>query len=64
MKISHMIQRLQEMQALFGDLEVVVGEASSQLRGRIDVNVDTKGKFDGESWDDKVCIVQAYVRLT
>jgi hypothetical protein len=66
MKISELIQRLEEARAWAGgeDLEVVVGEASSELRGRIAVNVDSKGKWDNESWDKWVCIVQAYVRLT
>lgn len=61
MKISELIGRLNEAQEQFGDLDVVVGEASSELRSRYSVNVDSKGKYDGESWDDKICIVQAYV---
>lgn len=61
MKVSHLIGRLQEVVAQFGDLEVVVGEASSVLRDKIDVNVDSKGKYDNESWGDKIAIVQAYI---
>lgn len=62
MKISKLIRRLQEAQDHCGDLDVVVGETSSQLRGIIDVNVDTRGNYDG-NWDEKICIVQAYMRL-
>jgi hypothetical protein len=64
MKISNLIIRLQETQARFGDLDVVVGEVSSLTRSMFDVNVDTKGKHDGTSWDDKICIVQAYTKLS
>ena len=64
MKISTLIARLEEAKAHYGDLDVVVGEASSILRSRMDVNVDDKGKLDNGSWGDKVCIVQAYQRLT
>lgn len=66
MKISELIRRLEEARKWAGgeDLQVVVGEVSSELRGHIDVNVDSLGKYDNEHWDDKVCIVQAYTRLT
>lgn len=64
MKISTLIARLEESKAQFGDLDVVIGEASSIWRSMIDVNVDDKGKFDNESWGDRICIVQAYQRLT
>lgn len=63
-RISAVIEDLQEIQKRFGDLEIVVGEASSITRSKFECNVDTKGKHDGESWDEKVCIIQAYVRLT
>jgi len=62
-KISTLIERLQEAQQHYGDLEVYVGQLNSTLRSWIDVNVDTKGLADGESWDDSICIVQAYTSL-
>lgn len=64
MKVSELRNRLEEIQQRFGDLEVVVGERSSDWVSRMDVNVDTMGKLDGTSWDDKVCIVQAYAILS
>jgi hypothetical protein len=61
MKISELMERLNEAKERFGNLDVVVGEANSELRSRLSVNVDTAGKIDESRWDDKVCIVQAYV---
>lgn len=68
MKISELIRRLEYAQKwveenavdMNGDIDVYIGERSSELVSWIDVNVDSKGKIDGESWSDYVCIVQAY----
>ena len=62
MKISNLIKRLEEAKeyAKGQDLQVVVGERNSLLIDKIDVNVDTKGKLDNESWENQVCIIQAY----
>jgi hypothetical protein len=62
MKISALELRLAEARERFGDLDVYVGEASSQLRSRIDVNVDSAiAKGEDETGERKICIVQAYV---
>lgn len=66
MKVSELIRRLEEAREWAGgkDLDVVVGETSGVLVGKIDVNVDSMGKYDNERWDDYVCIVQGYARLS
>ena len=64
MKISTLIARLEEAKAEFGDRDVVVGEANSVRRSRMDVNVDARGRFDSENEGDKICIVQGYARLS
>jgi hypothetical protein len=62
MKISELEGRLAEARERFGDLDVYVGEVNSQLRSRIDVNVDSAVmKGEDETGDRKICIVQSYV---
>ena len=56
MSISVLRERLQEVLAEFGDLDVIVGEASSVRRVRFDINVEPDHEDNAD-----VCIVQAYV---
>ncbi len=62
MKINQLIRLLEEAREHAGaDIDVVVGETNGMLIGRIDVNVDSKGKYDDEHWDEKIAIVQGYI---
>lgn len=62
MKINQLIRLLEEARERAGaDIDVVVGETNGMLIGKIDVNVDSKGKYDNEHWDEKIAIVQGYI---
>lgn len=56
MKVSDLIRQLTEIEQRFGDLQVVVGEASGVFQDRLGVNVD-----DVKGDRVPVAIVQAYV---
>jgi len=61
-KINRLIRLLEEAREYAGaDIDVVVGETNGMLIGKIGVNVDSKGKYDNEHWDEKIAIVQGYI---
>jgi hypothetical protein len=58
-KTSQLIDRLHKTIDHYGDLEVVVGEVSSELRKMFDLGVRTNGGRQ----NDRLSVVQIYVVL-